>query len=98
MGTKVVNTDMVPISLALAMCGQLLLPVRTTLLHDATSVPQSTYCTLLRSPSSFTRGSPTLAAPQTGRGFGTFHITRNPSLTSVNAQCTLVSFPTLATR
>ena len=58
-----VNTDVTPTSLGPAMHGQLMRLVRKALLHDATIVPNPTYCTLPRSPRGFTRSSPTLAAP-----------------------------------
>ncbi|KAF2621426.1 hypothetical protein BU25DRAFT_416094 [Macroventuria anomochaeta] len=95
---KVVNTDMVPTDLASVTRAQDLRFVRKNFLHDATSVTHSTCCTLLPSPRGFTRSSPTLAAPQTAYGFGTFQIASNLILTSIDAQCTLMPFPSPATR
>ena len=95
---EAVDTDMAPTGVAPAMRGQLMRLVHKALLHDATSVPHPTYCTLLRSPRGFTRGSPTLAAPQTSYEFWTFHHARNLILTSVNAQCTMVPISSPATR
>lgn len=72
--------------------------LRKSLLHNATSVPHCTCYTLLRSSRGYTRNGPTLAALQTGYGFGTFQMARSLILTSVNAQCTQKSFSTPATR
>lgn len=69
--------------------------VRNALRHNATSPPS---CTLLLSPRGSTRSGPTCAASQTSYSHGTFHSARSLILTSVNAQRTLVSLSSRATR